>query len=163
MKINKKTLTELKEVFDNVFFGNENAMGYVEEFKGTASNSEYIIVQNLTPFEFYYIKTPKKKEVTFEWLMNKIEKKSNSVYKNLTTSFKKLITVEKNYSIYPTTYGIGVYVVYCGAKTKTDINNIEKFLKAKGIKFENEYSEAGWVYRFKISKSAENIQLIKGI
>jgi hypothetical protein len=62
----------------------------------------------------------------------------------------------QNARFYTTSYGLGVDVIF-GNKTDT-IDTIRKHLEANNILFSEEYSEAHWVYRFKISKAKENIE-----
>lgn len=116
-------------------------------------------------FEPYYdnitIK-PIPKKVTLEWVMNKINK--DKVYKNFSESFNKLLKAKGYGSInaYPTTYGIGVFVGF-GLGIAETKQTIEKLLKSLGIEFTTEYSDAMWVFRYKISKSKSNIEKIDSI
>jgi hypothetical protein len=63
--------------------------------------------------------------------------------------------VNKNY-FYTTLYGIGCF---CYFMRKTTLNSysdiLSNYLKSKNIDFKNEFSEAGWVYRFCINKNIE--------
>lgn len=61
--------------------------------------------------------------------------------------------------IYPTTYGIGVWVFY-NYKAQECCNNVAKVLKDVGITYHNEFSDANWVYRFKIDKKDKNNKAI---
>lgn len=104
------------------------------------------------------IKTPLKMEVTLNWILSKIH--TDAMYVNFSNQFKKLINY-KGIDIYPTTYGIGVFVLF--GNHNEAVQCITDKLTELGIKYTNEYSDACWVYRFKISKSQENIDLIKKI
>lgn len=64
--------------------------------------------------------------------------------------------LSNKFSVYPTTYGIGIWVIF-NWNAKDDIERVTKILDERGIEYYNEYSEAGWVYRYKVSKRAENI------
>lgn len=68
-------------------------------------------------------------------------------------------------TLYSTNYGIGQWVLMNSKKnideTKSELST---FLKSKGIKFENEYSDAHWVYRYKFLGSfLDHNELIKEI
>lgn len=65
----------------------------------------------------------------------------------------------KTFSVYPTTYGIGIWVIY-NWNSDEHIVKVANILKENGVEFYNEYSEAGWVYRFKVSKKADNLAKI---
>ena len=47
--------------------------------------------------------------------------------------------------------------MFCNWTAKDDIEHVTAIMQAKGIDYENEYSEAGWVYRYKVSKRADNL------
>lgn len=82
------------------------------------------------------IRTPSKDEVVY-----RLKSRSNKV---------------KKYYFYTTLYGIGYFCFFMQKDVFEDTNNkVGKYLKSKGIKFTNEFSEAGWVYRFVIKESQE--------
>ena len=93
-----------------------------------------------------------------------MEKINNeSLYINFCNNFKSLLPEKFNNSInvYPTSYGIGVFVLFSYRNENIKIKNeIENILISKGIQYKNEYSEAGWVFRYKISKSIESLSKI---
>jgi hypothetical protein len=106
------------------------------------------------------IKLPKNKSViTVEWVMEKLNK--DSVYKFFSDNFRKLL--EKmgysgyGFSIYPTTYGIGVFTL----KGEKGVKLINDTLDNVGILYSGEWSDAQYVYRYKISKSKENVDRMK--
>jgi hypothetical protein len=115
-------------------------------------------------FEPYYesvaIKLPSKMKVTFDWVMNKVNK--DKVYKSLADTFNKILKSKYGEGInaYPTTYGLGVFAGFgIGiSETKAKINDL---LDSLGIEYKTEHSEAGYVFRYKISKSKENLDKIK--
>ena len=113
-------------------------------------NDGYVDINN--------IKLPKKKLVDIKYVMNKIN--SDKVYQNFSKYFAKLVD-DNSFSIYPTSYGIGVSVLFFSRHDKPAIDGLKDILNKTGIKYSNEYSDAHWVYRFKISKSKENIEKIK--
>lgn len=67
------------------------------------------------------------------------------------------------YFFYTTLYGIGYFCFFMGEKTFNETNNkLSKYLVNKGIAFNNEFSDAAWVYRFVINKDVEkHNQLLK--
>lgn len=108
------------------------------------------------------IKLPKNKEkVTIDWILSKVQ--SDEVYQNFANEFKKLLVKEYqvNLNVYPTSYGIGIDTFnYQGFFTENR-TKVENFLLKLGINFSTEYSAASLVYRFKISKSKDNIEKLK--
>ena len=103
----------------------------------------------------------KSKEITEDYvlkLIGKNEKMYKGFYGEFTDKMNKLLGNKKSYfSIYPTTYGIGVWLFYNFSADK-DIKYIENILKEKGIEYYNEFSDMHYVYRFKISKKRENLE-----
>lgn len=99
------------------------------------------------------------KKVTLEWLHNKIN--NDKLYINFAKDFKKLIN-NNSILIYATSYGIGISSLY-----NNNFNNAKKEIFDKldnlGIKFDVEYSDAMWIYRIKISKSKDNINIISNL
>jgi hypothetical protein len=108
------------------------------------------------------INVPKKKEVTVDYFLNKLN--TDTVYKNFSTEFAKLLKKRgfDGYNVYPTTYGIGVFRVY-NPNEETDVEQINGILNELNIKYTNEYSDAHWVYRYKISKSQDNIKRLNEV
>ncbi len=104
------------------------------------------------------IKLPKKKEITFEWIMGKLHKESQFI--SLASHCAKLVP-DSGISIYPTSYGIGISVLFAFKGIKDRIKQLEELFTRHSIEYRNEYSEAGYVYRFKLSKASENIEKLK--
>lgn len=106
----------------------------------------------------------KSKEITAEYiskLIAKDKKAYSGAFGRFADAMNKLMTaagVSRNGSVYPTTYGIGVWVFYNYRASET-IADIEAILRANGVEYYNEFSNARWVYRFKISKKQANINL----
>lgn len=96
-----------------------------------------------------------RKNLTYDICIELIAKKQNISYIDYSKIFKKSGISEKFKRIYTTTYGFGIECIF--------FNNDEikklvcDYLDNFGIEYTNEYSEAGWVYRFKIGKSKTNI------
>ena len=111
-------------------------------------------------YESIRIKLPSKMEVTFEWIMNKVNK--DKVYKSFTENFNKILKQKglSNINAYPTTYGIGVSV-FAGMHISETKKNIENLLNSLEINYTTEYSDENYVFRYKISKSKENIEKIE--
>ena len=110
---------------------------------------------------FKSIKTPTVQEVTYTWLMGKIN--ADKTFKNFCTTFNKLIN-NKGLNCYPTSYGIGIFVAIGYRSSIADTKQqIETLLDNLGVKYTTEYSEGGWVFRYKISRAKENISLINSL
>lgn len=104
----------------------------------------------------------KSKEITIEMidkLIAKNEKAYSGYYGEFAKNMQRLLNengLTDKFSVYPTTYGIGIWVIY-NWNAKEEIEKVTKILDERGIEYYNEYSEAGWVYRYKVSKRADNI------
>ncbi len=57
------------------------------------------------------------------------------------------------YGFYPTMYGVGIFAFWTTNSVLYAINEMKTYLNSQGIFFSNEYSDAKWVYRFKINAS----------
>lgn len=141
--------------------------GWVSRGKGLSSivpieNAETVQVSD-QGFNGYSIRIPKKGELTFDVVMAQIAKKESTIsgFVNLT---KYMTAMLKNSAIsaYPASYGIGVSNIYNPMK-KTEVEQVNKILNDLGLDYTNEYSDAGWVYRYKISKSKKNIDILNNI
>ena len=58
------------------------------------------------------------------------------------------------YFFYTTLYGIGMFAIFTrDIKSATSV--LAEYLKSKNIQYSNEYSDAGWAYRFVINKDVD--------
>jgi len=108
-------------------------------------------------------KQNKKNElITIDYILKTVEKDKklyNGFYGDFTLKMKSLLKkegLERGINVYPTTYGIGVCILWW--HSDADINHVKRILDSKGIEYYNEYSDAQWVYRFKVSKKRENLE-----
>lgn len=60
------------------------------------------------------------------------------------------------YGFYNTEYGIGIFCFWLTNSVQSAIKYMEDHLKKLSIPYTNEFSDAKWVYRFKIGISKEN-------
>lgn len=164
MNISKETIEKLKGLGYIFTFWDE----YVNEVSPEKSTELSICAIDINgEYQILYppvrIKTTKK-ETTLEYILNKMN--NDKVYQNFSEYFNKLLK-SKNYTNYntcPTTYGIGVWVSFGFRKNIEETKqNIENLLNELNIIYTTEYSDAGWVFRYKISKSKENIAIIEKI
>lgn len=105
---------------------------------------------------------PKYNETTLADIEKRIErerKKYNSPYGNFCRKMQSLLSedqINQGFTIYPTTYGIGIMVIYNWHAEKC-ISLVETAMNKRGIEYYNEFSDKRWVYRFKVSKKAGNL------
>jgi hypothetical protein len=59
------------------------------------------------------------------------------------------------YGFYPTEYGVGIFCFWATDAVKKAINTMAEYLKTKSIPYSNEFSDARWVFRFKLGISKE--------
>lgn len=108
------------------------------------------------------------KEITVEYVMKLVEKSRKlyaGYYGDFTLKMQRILN-HMGYSgrlcVYPTTYGIGVWLFY-NYNSNKQINDVEGVLKKAGIEYYNEYSDKRWVFRFKISKKKGNLERINKV
>ena len=107
----------------------------------------------------------KSKEITVDYVLKLVEKDRKTyagTYGKFAMEMQR-ICKEMGYTssltVYPTTYGIGIWLFY-NFHADEHIENVRKIMQEKGIEFYNEYSDKRWVYRFKVSKKRENLERI---
>ena len=59
------------------------------------------------------------------------------------------------YGFYNTEYGIGIFALWQTQYVVNAINQMKEYLSKKAIPFTNEFSDARWVFRFKLNISKE--------
>lgn len=105
----------------------------------------------------------KSKTITVEYVQKLVEKDRKvytGTYGKFAMCMQKLCKergLTNKFCVYPTTYGIGVWLFY-NFNADKHIAQVEEIMKERGIEYYNEYSNARWVYRFKVSKKRENIE-----
>lgn len=158
MNISQKTIDKLK--LDYTVNLMDEGMYEVEPAQATHISIGWEIT-NGEPSGYIgkYIKTPVKKEVTYEWVLEKINKQS--VFVNFCDKFNAFLKT-KGLRGYATSYGIGIESLFVGSSNlKEEKVSIENELDSLGIKYTTEYSEAHWVFRYKISQSKENMKKLE--
>jgi len=105
----------------------------------------------------------KSKTITVEYVQKLVEK-DRKVYAGTYGKFAMCMQrlckergLTNKFCVYPTTYGIGVWLFY-NFNSDKHITQVEEIMKERGIEYYNEYSDKRWVYRFKVSKKRENIE-----
>lgn len=114
--------------------------------------------------EIVFVKSEniKSKLITAQYIIDLVEKNKktyNSYFGEFCIKMRQLLkenNLDTDCSVYPTTYGIGVWVFYNQNFEKYQ-QTITEILKNKGVEFKNEYSDMQWVFRFKISKKHNNL------
>lgn len=106
----------------------------------------------------------------YRWENRTEEDKENAYYHHSNNMYSKsdlLKQVEDNlskdgigtglikYGFYNTEYGIGIFCFWMTPGVKAAINAMATHLKSLSIPFTNEFSDARWVYRFKVGLTKE--------
>lgn len=105
----------------------------------------------------------KSKKITVEYIMKLVEKDRKvyaGTYGKFAMCMQKLCKergLTNKFCVYPTTYGIGIWLFW-NFNADKHIAQVEEIMKERNIEYYNEYSNARWVYRFKVSKKRENIE-----
>lgn len=149
----------------------------MEEFEGICRKfADSTYKRNTEPYDFTTLivehdngkvlvkkENVKSKRITEDYILKLVDKNRKAyagAYGDFALQMQKLCSEQElKYSIYPTTYGIGVLLLFNFSADK-DIARVEQIMKERNIEYYNEFSEMHWVYRFKISKKKENLQRI---
>ncbi|WP_296864633.1 hypothetical protein [uncultured Methanobrevibacter sp.] len=186
MNISKETILRLSEEylwgFDNkdLTFGDElgrtgedlrSSKNYTKDFIDKnydyiCKNAEVICIVAdaawITGGESIYygirINAPKNKEVTLDYIHQRIEKINSargfSLYEDMTKFIKKYKVPAE-----ATSFGLSIWIAF-GNHDK-QIETINKILTDKGIQYTTRLSPAGWCYNWVISKHKNNVALIR--
>lgn len=173
MNIREETLRQLSQLYTFHFENDQGSCHYWNEpeiseiplSKCTMLIINWSLDKNGEPERFLgkSLRLPKKMEITLAWILGKIE--NGKAYQSFAEQFNCLLNKKfpNRFLAYPTTYGIGVFIIFGGKRTGQEIELIKKELESRNIQYQNEFSKAHWVYRFKISKAKENIEKLKSI
>lgn len=153
MNISKQTVELLQKMYVIIFYGDN-----MEEAMPEKATQLHICWEQGDEMGYIgkTITAPKRMEITVEYVTGVLNRQS--VYRSFSEHFNFLIK-DEGLNCYPTTYGIGVFDLF--GRTEKTKERIDEILNELGIKYENEYSSARWVYRYKISKSIGNIAMIE--
>jgi len=101
------------------------------------------------------------KNADLNWVAEKIARWQGSSFNNLRSTFEKL-GLKGN--IYYTSFGFSYDCFFKDSEAmKKETAELKTELDRLDIKYQNEYSDAFWVYRFRISQSKENLNKIEGL
>ena len=90
---------------------------------------------------------------------------SRPEYGRFSATIQKVIDKQMpqhNFLVYPTTYGIGLWAMY-NFNFNEQASEIENILNTNKIEYKTEYSDARWVFRYKISKKEVNRLLLENL
>ena len=153
MKVSKETIQALSNLGYRVW-GDLKGYEFLEDDQDYEKATHLVIGYYGEDDEWVKkFKAPKTKEVTIEWVIDKISKESS--YINLYLMLSKRFN---GINVYAASYGIGVCSLM---NIEADIAFVRSKLDEYGIKYRTEYSVL--VYRFIISKSKDNIRRLQEI
>lgn len=104
-------------------------------------------------------------EARVDKVIARVEKESKGRYAAFSNLMQRIVSErikDCSYLTYPTTYGFGLEAIFNWNFDK-QAAEIEALLNEMGISYTTEYSEHGWVFRYRISKAAENQNLIENL
>ena len=103
--------------------------------------------------------------IDYKWI-DKTEKEKEYAYShhrsNMYTKNQLLEQIQANfnsdnicntlikYGFYSTEYGIGIFALWATDGVLNAIQKLKQYLQSKNIPYTNEYSDARWVYRYKL-------------
>lgn len=124
-----------------------NGGSYIDYCFNSPKKEDSILKSFLSQYVTKY--ETKQSELSKDGLL--IKQSKESIYAKIKNSDRV-----ENWVFYTTLYGIGTFCFFMSAKTLKGVHlKMAEYLKSKGIDFKNEFSDAGWVYRFVINKPVE--------
>jgi hypothetical protein len=138
---------------------------YTRNFDKITENTVYgISIDNMIEYDF---KSGKIENLLKSFLVKYASRKTE--YRIIDGCFKTVSIknevmqniIQKNQNrvlsgmFYTTLYGIGFWCIFSSKNDMVIAKNLHSFLNDKNIPYENEFSDAGWVYRFVINKDVE--------
>ena len=101
--------------------------------------------------------TAEKQEFAYMHHASNMYSKEN-LLKQVEENFSKdgIATGLMKYGFYNTEYGIGIFCFWMTAGVDKAINTMKEHLQKLSIPFTNEFSDARWVYRFKLGLTKES-------
>jgi hypothetical protein len=105
---------------------------------------------------------PKSKEVTIEWIHDRMSKKLGARYAGR-DNYEMFNEMVKKYKLpaYATTFGFSLCVSIMDRSK--DIQKVSDTLKELGIEFNTRVSFGGWNYNWVVSQKRDNMQIVKGL
>ena len=104
-------------------------------------------------------------EARVDKVIARVEKESKGRYAEFSNLMQRIVSErikDCSYLTYPTTYGFGLEAIFNWNFDK-QAAEIEKLLNEMGVSYTTEYSDAFWVFRYRISKAADNQNLIENL
>lgn len=143
----------------------------------TATTDEKLLRSFITAFCTKYLEPNPKaydkfyggQEYKWEWMTD--EQKENARFHHRSNMLSKdslMKQIESNfnspdmetslirYGFYPTEYGVGIFCFWETQAVVNAIKTMQKHLSELSIPFKNEFSDAKWVYRFKLGLNKES-------
>lgn len=139
---------------------------YTKDFEEIKVNTVYgVAIDNTVEFDF---KTGKNEDTIIKTFITQFISKYESKRLQVMDGEVRKLTVKEvkakiknnnrvsKYFFYTTLYGIGYFCLFNSAKSIADTHKlIGTYLDSNGIRFNAEFSDAGWVYRFVINKDVK--------
>lgn len=104
-------------------------------------------------------------EARVDKVIARVEKESKGRYAAFSNLMQRIVSErikDCSYLTYPTTYGFGLEAIFNWNFDK-QADEIEALLNEMGVCYTTEYSDAQWVFRYRISKAASNQNLIENL
>lgn len=136
--------TDCPEITENTKYGIRYKGDYTVSFDWKSGKIENLLKSFLTKY------ANKQRTFCYEtgnWISLKNETLDTIIQKNKDRVFIG--------AFYTTLYGIGFWSIFSSKKDNETAKALHDFLKSNNISYKNEYSDAYWVYRFKIGSTIE--------
>lgn len=143
----KKYINDFESIEENTIYGIKYKGEYGIMYSFKTGKIDNLLKAFITTFSNKHKILVQIDDGNFEYKVQKEKVIKNIVEKNQDRVSKGLF--------YSTLYGIGFWAIFCSKEDMQVAKQLHDFLNSIGIKFRNEWSDAGWVYRFVIGKPVE--------
>lgn len=143
----KKYTKEFEDITENTKYGIFYSNSSYVEFDFKTGKIDNLLKSFITQFSTKYRYLQEDKNGHWNYVTDKEKVQKTIIEKNQDRVSKGLF--------YTTLYGIGFWAIFCSKQDVEVAKMLADYLKSKGVIYSNEWSDAGWVYRFVIGKEIE--------
>lgn len=143
----KKYINEFEDIEENTKYGVRYQNSSYVEFDFKTGKIDNLLKTFITQFSTKYKYLQQDNDGHWNYVTDKVTVQKTIIEKNQDRVSKSLF--------YTTLYGIGFWAIFSTKKDVEVAKMLADYLKENSIQYRNEWSDAGWVFRFVIGNKIE--------